>query len=526
MFMLNISCLDVACLTSNFPEEQSCSVADVSLSDDLQLITSLHDSVPSLNTNIYQNYGSQDSNLKPIDEDDEKLSLTYQEDLTLGEFKRGGIARSTIRTSKKKNFKNLKIDMTICKNNLDADNQHIKSEVLDVKTTPALDTADSLTPLTPFSDEDFDSLSPIYEDEIVDRKAIDSRDSIKCESDDETTEISPDIKNPRKEIASLHDVVLEAFKNREITENQNVLKSNDVRQNSKDESPNLPTTEKSPNLSQVISLSDGEEMFDDLSNEICDDLSDDEEIFEKLSMQIDLDDVDEKFDLTLNESHDIALKSLPSHNSKEKQVEIIQASNSESKELLKTQEEGSVLRKTSLKKDIAYWEKRSSASPDSRVLSKQAEQHFHRGTVQRSTTRKIKRTKIETSSSDRNLGSNSIVEKSVAAKMLSENDLVEMTLTEKSANSGPYSDEKKPVRCTTQQSIIPKPAPRKSLLEGRTKVLDRNNSRDKCSHLPNLGGGSVGYKPAPRMIFSIKTWEERKKEKNRSVPTKRLLEWF
>ena len=96
---------------------------DGSLSDDSKKtslddsITSLHDSVPSLNTNIYQYYGLGDSNLVPITEEDEKSSFNNNKS-DLEEFKRGGVARSTIRNSKKKNFKELKLDMTMCKNNL------------------------------------------------------------------------------------------------------------------------------------------------------------------------------------------------------------------------------------------------------------------------------------------------------------------------------------------------------------------------------------------------------------------------
>ena len=118
----NISSLDIACSPSNFPEEQSDWPADVSVSDDLLLITSLHDSVPSLNTNMNQNYGSQDHNLKPINEEEEISFPDYHEDLAPAEFQRGGMARSTIRTNKSKNFKNLTLDMTICRDNLKTDN--------------------------------------------------------------------------------------------------------------------------------------------------------------------------------------------------------------------------------------------------------------------------------------------------------------------------------------------------------------------------------------------------------------------
>merc|ERR1711953_272807 len=187
-----------------------------------------------------------------------------------------------------------------------------------------------------------------------------------------------------------------------------------------------------------------------------------------------------------------------------------------------------VLRATSLRKDIAYWEKRSSSSLESRVLGRQLQDQFQRGSFQRSTIRKNKKTKIETSSSDSNLRSNSFVENSVAVEMLSGKfDLVERTqrtAEEKSAIPVPYVDEKNKTKCTERQSIIPKPAPRKSLLIGGTKVLDRNNFQDKCSHLPKLNPGR--YKVAPVIIFSLKTWEERKREADRVLPTKRLLEWF
>ena len=89
-------------------------------------ITSLHDSVSSVTANIYQNYGLAKSNLVPITEEDEKSSINYPpndlEETT--EFKRGGVARSTKRASKKRNFKALKLDMSICKNNLQPDTKH------------------------------------------------------------------------------------------------------------------------------------------------------------------------------------------------------------------------------------------------------------------------------------------------------------------------------------------------------------------------------------------------------------------
>ena len=423
--------------------------------------------------------------------------------------------------------------MTVCKNNLRTDDDNLRCDVPDERPTPVADTPDSLTPLTPFSERDFSSLSPIYEDyENIPRNGTDPIPH--------TGDSSPEILNLQSKVTSFQDVVAEAIKKNNIEGNE----SKDIESDPGDNSPNLPSlaenspnlyirntdNKKSPNLSLVslptsqdISLSDGEEIFADLSNEICDDLSDDEEMFERLSMQIDLEDVEEKFDLTLNESsHDIVDRS-----SEEQQVVTSQASKPESGEILTPPEGGLVLRKTSLKKDIAYWETRSSWSPESRVLGRQAGNQFQGGTLQRSTVKKKKMIKIETSPTDCHLGSHRFVEESVAAKMVSgRSDLVETTPSEKSVNSGPYFDEGKNLRCTEQQSIIPKPAPRKSLLGGRTKVLDRNNSEDKCSHLPKLEGGVGNRVLATSFTFSIMTWEERKKEKDRILPTKRLLEWF
>ena len=101
--------LDIACMNLTLLEDSSNSYP-ISGDQPQHYITSLHDSVPSLNTNIHQNYGMEDSNLVPITEEDEKSSFNYNhEDLQAGEFKRGGVARSTIRNSKKKNFKQLKV---------------------------------------------------------------------------------------------------------------------------------------------------------------------------------------------------------------------------------------------------------------------------------------------------------------------------------------------------------------------------------------------------------------------------------
>ena len=517
----NISSLDIACSPSYFPEEQSDCLADVSVSDDLLLITSLHDSVPSLNTNMNQNYGSQDSNLKPINEEDEISFPGYHEDLAPAEFKRGGMARSTMRLNRSKNFKNLTLDMTVCKDNLKTDNCYVE------KVSPG-ESTDSLTPLTPFCDEDFESLSPTHDDVVN----IEFKES-KYTYDDKTT-----LEKENSPVESPITVPDENFqKNTESVPVQNPESKNEPRnlpplqtsrnlsKADKKKSPNLPRVSLPDSLD--ISLSDGEDLFDDLSNDMSEDLTEDEEVFEKLSMQIDLDDVDEKFDLTLSESHDMAGtdKTAGHHSGENNQVEVTQPAKPESEERQETEGSEPVLRGASLKKDIAYWEKRSSSSLESRVLARKANDQFQRRTLQRSTIRKNKKTKIETSSSDSNLGSNSFVENLVAAEMLSgEIDLVERTPREKSAIPVPYVDEKNKTKCTERQSIIPKPAPRKSLLIGGTKVLDRNNFQDKCSHLPKLEPGR--YKVAPSMIFSLRGWEERKREKDRVVPTKRLLEWF
>ena len=100
------------------------------ISEELSSMSSLHAYHSSVDTNFNQYSGSnirrQNSNdefsLVPIDEEDEDNQEENIEGGTLDEcpkntFSRGGFGRSTIRNSKKKNFKDLKINMDVVKNN-------------------------------------------------------------------------------------------------------------------------------------------------------------------------------------------------------------------------------------------------------------------------------------------------------------------------------------------------------------------------------------------------------------------------
>ena len=149
-------------------------------------------------------------------------------------------------------------------------------------------------------------------------------------------------------------------------------------------------------------------------------------------------------------------------------------------------EETPVLRKIDLKKDIAYWEKRASASIESRLLAKNYNENFKRGSLQRSTLKRYNK-KVETSK-DHNLRPNSFVETPVAEMLSEENDLLKMTSREKSANTVPYSDGAKSgsIGCSIPQSIKPKPAPRKNAPHGRTKILELDDTNTPSSHLPKL----------------------------------------
>ena len=516
-------------------------------------ITSLHDSVPSLNTNIHQNYGMEDSNLVPITEEDEKSSINYNhEQLQAGEFKRGGVARSTIRNSKKKNFKQLKLDMTVCRNNLATDDhdddKFVEDTVLtdEVKPDPTLkieivDTPDS--PFTPLNIEAMKADKNNFE-KVDPKNNAEQNDPIPKPRDIQLKDTSKDLLSTSQTSSPLS----ENQSSPNLMASRNDSTSPNLPTVSSKESLNLLTSSKSPNLSsssmklvlyQDLSLSEGEEMFEDLSNEIADELSEDEEIFDKISMNIDLKNIDEEFQVTLNEhieqvepKMEIDSEKIQSKNEKPTDKVDIKESEEEETDV--------VLRKPDLKKDIAYWEKRASDSAESRVLNKSFNENFKRGTFQRST---IKKSRKKVSSLDMDLKSNRSSTSETTSKILSaQNDLLKMTSVEKSANADPYFDGKNSIHpsnatgcsSTHTQSITPKPAPRKKFpplqlrcQEGRTKILVRNDTNDQSSrHLPKLDSSVRTFQFGTRIIFSIKTWEQRRKEPNRSIPTKQLVEWF
>ena len=464
----------------------------------------MHDSVPSLTANIYQNYGLAQSNLVPITEEDEKSSINYPpndlEETT--EFKRGGVARSTKRASKKRNFKQLKLDMSICKNNLQTDTKHelISNEDnnLDgnnqIKTIQLVKTPDS----------------PTQDMNVDDGDMMES-----CSS--KTSPQSIGLKSPN-------------------------LSDEESRPNSR----NLSISSRVL-ISSNLSISDGEDIFDDLSSEILGTMSEDEEIFDKISMNIDIDNADADFEVTLSESLESSRKQTIIQTANDKAEVLMQEEiqhfeekpQHEDEPLIKaevTAEPEVVLRKTSLKKDIAYWEKRASDSAESRVLNINiTKDSFKRGSLQRSTIKKSKK-KVSPPKPrmlDVNLGSNnSSAEKCVAAAMLSaKNDLLELTSADSSV---PCFDDKNDCesRCIQPQSIKPIPAPRRRKntlpvqprkVGARTKVLVRNDTND---YLPKLDPDIRTFQLHPTILFSIKTWEQRRKEKNRIIPTKRLVEWF
>ena len=438
------------------------------------------------------------SNLGPITEEDEKSSITNTDLEHSAEFRRGGVARSTVRNSKKKNFKQLKLDMSICKNNLEP---AVKPEILS-------------------NDVDND----------LDQSKI------------KTVEV---VKTPESPIENIDinicDTPSEPVPNLTVT------------------SPNLSSTEdnvsESPNLSysevKNMSLSESEDLFQDLSNDIEDNLSADEEMFEKLSMHVDLENVDEQFEVTLNGSLEDSLTLQVSKTqadnsdtdylnsdkiniSKTAPVEITNDSDNEETEV--------VFRKSSLRKDIAYWEQRASDSAESRVLNNNIKfDGFKRGSFQRSTIKKSKK-KVSTTK-DAHLGSNIPGEKSAVEIRSSrsshkEDDLLELTdahekvVGDAGCSTGPYFDDKNGWSrsgCTQPRSIRPKPAPRRSKVlqsevgGSRTRVLAGNDTND---YLPKLDTDIRTYPHHPHPVVSIKTWDQRRKEKNRIIPTKRLVEWF
>lgn len=500
---LTFLCLDNACSptiqdNSNFP---------MSFDGPTLHITPLHDSVSSVTANIYQNYGLAQSNLVPITEEDEKSSINYPpndlEETT--EFKRGGVARSTKRASKKRNFKALKLDMSICKNNLQPDTKHglISNEDnnLDgnnqIKTIQLVKTPDS--PLQNMNVDDGDmkescpsKISPL---------------SIQTESPN-LSEVQP--------------------------------------------RPNSRNLSSSPKVSMNpdLSISDGEDIFDDLSSEILGTMSEDEEMFDKISMNLDIEHADADFEVTLSESMESSRKQNIQTAANDKAEDLMQEEiqhfeekpQHEDESVIKaelTPEPELVLRRTSLRHDIDYWEKRASDSAESRVLKININtDSFKRGSLQRSTIKKSKKKVCSPRMFDANLGShNSNAEKCVAAAMLSaKNDLLELTSADSSV---PCFDDKNDCGsesesgrgCIQPQSIKPIPAPRKKTLPVQrrkvgaslTKVLVRNDTND---YLPKLDPSIKAFQLHPTILFNIRTWEQRRKEKHRIIPTKRLVEWF
>ena len=486
----------------------------------------MHDSVPLLNTNIYQNYPTEDSNLVPISEDDESSlppDIPDDSQIASGLFERGGFKRSTIRNSKKKNFMQLRIDMTVCKNNHDSppQNQRKNDKMMGVPDKIAI----VKTPESP--------LSPAYCHAVKGSEYSQEHNLAKLPPsaalrvlDLPTSTTSPNLTKPLKP-----------------------------------KSPNLSPTKSSPNLSDKnaivssssnislssaklefhpdLSLSDGEEMFEDLSNEITDVLSAEEEEFDRISMCLDLENIETKFEETFNGQ----TKAAEDDRCKTSHADIDGPESTEIQEKLEKpfspeimtdtpevdQSTESVSQKNQLKQDIAYWERRVSNSAESRVLARNINENFTRSSIQRSTLKR-RRTRP---SFDRNLGSQSCSTIERTVEMVSgRDDLLEMTSVEKSANTVPYFDGKNySGGCNRPQSITPPlPAPRKKVAGGRTKILDRGDTNDgppsPSSHLPKLDTDKRTLGLHPRLVFNIKTWDERKKEKNRSMPTKRLVEWF
>ena len=291
-----------------------------------------------------------------------------------------------------------------------------------------------------------------------------------------------------------------------------------------------------------MSLSDGEEIFEDLSNEITDELSAEEDEFDKISMCLDLENIETKFEETFNGQREAAendgCKAVHAdHHRSPESTEIQEKDEKPISPKIKTdicdisgqdQRTETVCQKSQLKQDIAYWEKRASNSAKSRVLAKNINENFKRSSLQRSTLKRKTRPSF-----DRNLRSQSSSSMELTGEMLSKkDDLLEMTSEEKSANTVPYFDGKNDSSgCNRPQSITPpQPAPRKKVAGGRTKILDRGDTNDgapsQTSHLPKLDTDKRTSRPHPGLVFSIKTWDQRRKEKNRSMPTKRLVEWF
>ena len=489
----------------------------------------MHDSVPllNINTNIHQNYPTEDYNLGPISEDDESSlppDIPDGSQMGSGNFERGGFKRSTVRNSKKKNFMQLKIDMTVCKNN------HI-SPLNSRKNVRVMDAPDKITLVkTPESPP-----TPVN-----------------IQQEETTAVISQERKFPKlPPSAAIRVLDLPTS-----TTSPNLTKLLNP-----ESSPNLSSTKSSPNLSgknvivssssnislssaklefhRDLSLSDGEEIFEDLSNEITAELSDQEEEFDRISMSLDLENIESKFEETFNGQREAVendgCKAVHAdHHTSPKSTEIQKKEEKQFSPEIWTSKSGqdqrtedTVCQKSHLKQDIAYWEKRASNSAESRVLAKNINENFKRSSLQRSTLKRKTRPSF-----DRNLRQSSCSMELTREIVSGKDDLLEMTSEEKSANTVPYFDGKNDSSgCNRPQSITtPQPAPRKKIAGGRTKILDRGDSNNRApsqsSHLPKLATDKRTSRHGAGLVFSIKTWDERRKEKNRSMPTKRLVEWF
>ena len=331
--------------------------------------------------------------LRPINEEEEAQSSKPDIQLAADED------RSLTRTSKNKNFKDLKIDMNVVKNN------HARNVDMAI------------------------------------------------ESKSEQLKIYPTLKSPKSpNLPSVGAV-----------------------------SPNLPALRKPPNLSpemavesksEIVSLSEEEEIFECLSNEITDNLSEDEEIFDKLSMQLDIENEDElewEFNNTLHESS-------VQGNTIQKDFKALRNKPTEvttDVESINVESEASAC---SVQNNISYWERRSSQSRKPSTvktfpaLSKNDGENFKRCSLQRSGGfRKSKKTRF---------------------------DLVEAVETGCDGHAAPV------------------PVPRRGSLR----------AKEKTSHLPSRGAGPAVSR-AEHIIFSLKSWEQRRTE-TRKLPQKTLLEWF
>ena len=494
----------------------------------------MHDSVPLLNTNIHQNYLTDDYNLGPISEDDESsLPQDIPDDSQMGSgnFERGGFKRSTVRNSKKKNFMQLKIDMTVCKNNhiSPLKNQQKNDRIMGVPDKISLvKTPDS--PLTPVNIKPVETMTTaeVGNNQFQERKLSKLPPSAAIRVLDlPTSTTSP----------HLTKILKPGSPNLSSTKSSpNLSSGNNVIESS---SSNISLSSAKLEFHRDLSLSDGEEIFEDLSNEVEDELSAEEEEFDRISMCLDLENIESKFEETFNGQREAV------ENDGCKPVHADHHRTPESTEIQKKEEkphspetrtdksaqdqraEETVCQKSQLKQDIAYWEKRASNSAESRVLAKNINENFKRSSLQRSTLKRKTRPSF-----DRNLRQSSCSMELTREIVSRKDDLLEMTSEEKSANTVPYFDGKNDSSgCNRPQSITPpQPAPRKKVAGGRTKILDRGDSNDRApsqsSHLPKLATDKRTSRRGPGLVFSIKTWDERRKEKNRSMPTKRLVEWF